>query len=129
VHSAPTLVQSVIKDSDDVCTLISVVVRQCLVVATMLRVGLIWALVRGWQLMLVGFAIAPVFVGAMALQTMLIAEFEARIKWARENVRKIYYELLICRLFPLPLLRILLGHCQRLWHLLHQTGAHFLQAN
>src|SRR5271168_3325242 len=37
----------------------------------MLGVGSGWALIRGWQLTLAGFVIAPVFAGAMALQTRL----------------------------------------------------------
>jgi ATP-binding cassette subfamily B (MDR/TAP) protein 1 len=58
----------------------------------MLSVGLIWALVRGWQLTLVGFAIAPVFVLTMIVQSRLVAKCELRNKRAREDVAKGYYE-------------------------------------
>ncbi|EPS93998.1 hypothetical protein FOMPIDRAFT_128997 [Fomitopsis schrenkii] len=58
----------------------------------MLGIGLIWALVRGWQLTLVGFAIAPVFAVTMAVQTNLVAKCEMRNKRAREEVAKGYYE-------------------------------------
>jgi ATP-binding cassette, subfamily B (MDR/TAP), member 1 len=42
--------------------------------------------------MLAGFAIAPVFVGVMALQTRLVVQCEARNKKAREDVAKGYYD-------------------------------------
>jgi ATP-binding cassette, subfamily B (MDR/TAP), member 1 len=58
----------------------------------MLGVSLIWELLQGWQLTLVGFAIAPVFAGAMALQTGLVWKCELRNKRAREKVAKGYYE-------------------------------------
>jgi ATP-binding cassette subfamily B (MDR/TAP) protein 1 len=61
----------------------------------MLSVGLIWALVRGWQLTLAGFAIAPVFAGVMAIQTRWVAEAEVRNKRAREDVAKGYYDAVV----------------------------------
>ena len=82
------LVQILIKDGDDARSLIASVLSQSLVVGAMLGVGLIWALVRGWQLTLVGFAIAPVFAGAMALQSALVSKCEVRNKRAREEVAK-----------------------------------------
>ena len=42
-----------IKDGDDARTLIATVPRQTFVVVSMVGVGLIWALVQGWQLTLV----------------------------------------------------------------------------
>lgn len=91
-NSPVRLVQILVKDGDDARNLIAVVIGQCLVVGTMLSVGLIWALVRGWQLTLVGFAIAPVFAMTMAIQSRLIAKCEVRNKRAREDVAKAYYE-------------------------------------
>ncbi|KAI0772893.1 P-loop containing nucleoside triphosphate hydrolase protein [Trametes elegans] len=91
-NSPVRLVQILIKDGDDARSLLSAVVCQCLVVVAMLGVGLIWALVRGWQLTLVGFAIAPVFAATMALQTHLVAKCEVRNKRAREDVAKQYYD-------------------------------------
>lgn len=58
----------------------------------MLGVGLIWALVRGWELTFVGFAVAPVFATVMAFQTKLVAGCEMRNKNAREDVAKGFYE-------------------------------------
>ena len=76
-HSLSDIVQVVVKDGDDARNLISVVCAQFLVVGAMLGVGLIWALTRGWQLTLAGFAVAPVFAGVMVLQTKLVVKCEA----------------------------------------------------
>ncbi|KAF9483294.1 P-loop containing nucleoside triphosphate hydrolase protein [Pholiota conissans] len=94
-NSAPRLAQVIVRDGDDARNLVSVVLAQGVVVTTMLGVGLIWALVRGWQLTLAGFAIAPVFAGVMALQTRLVAKCEVRNKRAREEVARGYYEAII----------------------------------
>lgn len=95
-NSPVRLVQILIKDGDDARSLISSVLCQSLVVSAMLGVGLIWALVRGWQLTLAGFAIAPVFAGVMALQSNLVAKCEVRNKRAREEVAKQYYDVSDC---------------------------------
>ncbi|KAG6814573.1 hypothetical protein H0H92_000101 [Tricholoma furcatifolium] len=86
------LVQVIVKDAEDARNLIAVVASQAFVVFTMLTVGLAWAMVRGWELTLVGFAIAPVFAGVMAAQTVLVAGCELRNKRAREEIAKNYYE-------------------------------------
>ncbi|PFH48426.1 hypothetical protein AMATHDRAFT_65547 [Amanita thiersii Skay4041] len=92
-ENAPSkIVQTLVKDGDDARNLISVVIGQCLVVSAMLGVGMIWALVRGWQLTLAGVAIAPVFAGVMAIQSGLVAKCEIRNKRAREEVAQGYYE-------------------------------------
>ena len=91
-HSPSDIVQVVVKDGDDARNLISVVWAQFLVVGAMLGVGLVWALIRGWQLTLAGFAIAPVLAGVMALQTRLVVRCEARNKKAREDVARGYYD-------------------------------------
>jgi ATP-binding cassette subfamily B (MDR/TAP) protein 1 len=91
-NSPARLVQILIKDGDDARTLIATVLAQLFVVGAMLGVGLVWALVQGWQLMLVGFAIAPVFAATIALQTHRLAKCELRNKRAREDVAKGYYK-------------------------------------
>jgi hypothetical protein len=70
-------------------------------VAAMLSVGLVWALAKGWQLTMVGLAIAPVFAGAMAFQTGLVAKCELRTKRATEEVAMSYYEVSFFLLFSL----------------------------
>lgn len=94
-NSPSKLVQILVKDAEDARNLIAVVWCQFLVVATMLSVGLIWAMIRGWQLTLVGLAVAPVFAGVMTLQTALVAKCELRNKRAREDVAKGYYDAII----------------------------------
>jgi ATP-binding cassette subfamily B (MDR/TAP) protein 1 len=84
--------QVLIKDGDDAKNLIAVVLGQCLVVIAMLGAGLIWAMVVGWQLTLVGIGFAPVFALAMTLQTGLVGKCELRNKRVREEVAKGYYE-------------------------------------
>jgi ATP-binding cassette subfamily B (MDR/TAP) protein 1 len=91
-NAAVKLCQILTRDGDDARSLISAVFAQGTVVVSMLAVGLIWALARGWQLTLVGFAIAPVFVLTMVVQSRLVAKCELRNKRAREDVAKGYYD-------------------------------------
>jgi ATP-binding cassette subfamily B (MDR/TAP) protein 1 len=91
-NAASRLCQVLTRDGDDARSLISAVIAQSVVVVSMLAVGLIWALVRGWQLTLVGFAIAPVFIVTMVVQSRLVAKCELRNKRAREEVAKGYYD-------------------------------------
>lgn len=101
-NSAVRIVQILVKDGDDARSLIATVLCQALVVCAMLGLGLTWALIRGWQLTLVGFAIAPVFAVTMAVQTNLVAKCEMRNKRAREDVAKGYYDVskLTCCTIP-----------------------------
>ncbi|KAJ3473619.1 hypothetical protein NLI96_g12910 [Meripilus lineatus] len=91
-NSSVRLMQILVKDGDDARTLIGDVLGQLLAVVAMLGVGLVWALVTGWQLTLVGFAIAPVFAVTMMVQTRLVVGCEVRNKRAREEVAKGYYD-------------------------------------
>ncbi|KAF9521660.1 P-loop containing nucleoside triphosphate hydrolase protein [Crepidotus variabilis] len=86
-NDAPAVTQIVVKDADNARNLVSVVVGQCLVVSSMLGVGLVWAMIRGWQLTLAGLAIGPVFAVTMAC--------EVRNKRARESVTRGYYDAII----------------------------------
>ena len=86
------IAQTLVKDAEDARNLIAVCVGQSVAVFAMLGVGLIWALVQGWQLTLAGLAIALVFAGVMAVQARLVANAERRNKTAREEVAKAYYE-------------------------------------
>ncbi|KAJ7302356.1 P-loop containing nucleoside triphosphate hydrolase protein [Mycena albidolilacea] len=83
---------SLIKDGDDARELLAGGAGQLLVVGAMFGVGLVWALLRGWQLALVGFAVVPVFGAAMAAQTGVVARCEVRNKRAAEEVAGRYYE-------------------------------------
>jgi ATP-binding cassette subfamily B (MDR/TAP) protein 1 len=96
-NAAAKLCQVLTRDGDDARSLISAVISQSIVVVSMLAVGLIWALVRGWQLTLVGFAIGPVFILTMVVQSRLVARCELRNKRAREDVAKGYYDVGLSR--------------------------------
>jgi ATP-binding cassette, subfamily B (MDR/TAP), member 1 len=91
-NAAAKLCQILTRDGDDARALISSVISQSTVVFSMFAVGLIWALARGWQLTLVGFAVGPVFILTMVVQSRLVAKCELRNKRAREDVAKGYYE-------------------------------------
>lgn len=97
-NSPVQLVQVLVKDGDDARNLVAVVAGQCVVVVSMPAVGLVWAMVRGWQLTLVGLAIAPMFAGVMAVQTKLVVSCEVRNKRAREDIARGYYN--VHFLFP-----------------------------
>jgi ATP-binding cassette subfamily B (MDR/TAP) protein 1 len=90
-NSPDKIVQLLMKDGDDARTLVATILGQFVVVVTMMSVGIIWALVVGWQLTLVGCAIGPLFAGAMMGQSILLGRFELRNKRAREGVAKQYY--------------------------------------
>jgi ATP-binding cassette subfamily B (MDR/TAP) protein 1 len=99
-HTPARLVQILVKDPDDARNLVSVVWGQCLVIGAMLGVGIVWAVVREWQLTLAGCAIAPVFALTMAVQSGL-AGCEERNKRAREEVARGYYDVCLLSLFVL----------------------------
>jgi ATP-binding cassette, subfamily B (MDR/TAP), member 1 len=86
------MVQVLIKDGDDARSLIATVLPQTIVVIAMFGTGMIWAMATGWQLTLIGIAIAPVFAITMVVQTKLVSKCELRNKRAREDVAKQYYE-------------------------------------
>jgi len=108
-NSPVRLVQILIKDGDDARALIGTVLPQCFLVGSMFSVGLIWALVQGWQLTLVGIVIAPIFALTMAVQSKLVSKCELRNKRARESVAKNYYEVLHCAT------SLVSGYLQHLW--------------
>ncbi|KIJ64941.1 hypothetical protein HYDPIDRAFT_89521 [Hydnomerulius pinastri MD-312] len=91
-NAPASLAQVLVKDADDARSLVAVVMGQCVVVIAMMGLGLVWAMVWGWQLTLVGMAIGPVFVGVMGVQSGLVAKAEVRNKRAREEVARVYYE-------------------------------------
>jgi ATP-binding cassette, subfamily B (MDR/TAP), member 1 len=91
-NSPATIVQSLIKDGDDMIPLVSTIPGHFLTAVTMIAVGIIWALIVGWKLTLVGVAILPVFGGAIGAQFMLLNKIELRNKRMREEVARIFYE-------------------------------------
>jgi ATP-binding cassette subfamily B (MDR/TAP) protein 1 len=91
--TAGAIVTSIVKDADDAQALVGRIVGQLVVVIAMVALGLIWAMVIGWQLTLVGLAFAPIFVVAMALQSRVVTKHEIRNKAKREAVAKRFYDM------------------------------------
>ncbi|KAG7088675.1 hypothetical protein E1B28_012647 [Marasmius oreades] len=86
-HNTPMhLTHTLTSSTDDARLLLSTVITQLLVVIAMFSVGIIWALIRGWELTLAGVAVAPVFAGVMALQAKAVAECVRRAREQSENV-------------------------------------------
>lgn len=92
-NSVTSITTSIIKDSDDARNLLGRILPQLVVVVAMIGVGLIWALVSGWQLTLVGMAFGPIFILAMSLQSKVVTKFETRNKRKREEVSKRFYDM------------------------------------
>ena len=90
-NTASELCRVLMLDGYNASLLISTVIPQSVVIFSMLTVGLIWALVRGWQLTFVGFAIGLVYILTMVVQSRLVAECEVGNKRAREEVARGYY--------------------------------------
>jgi ATP-binding cassette subfamily B (MDR/TAP) protein 1 len=80
------------RDPDDGKAFLTIVMPQLIVVSSMLGTGIIWALVRGWQLTLVAFGLIPVFIGLSTLQNKFSGQYESRNKERREDVNRKYYD-------------------------------------
>ncbi|KAF5351575.1 hypothetical protein D9758_007220 [Tetrapyrgos nigripes] len=92
---APSVIhftQTLVTQGEDAKSLFSICLGQALVVIAMLGVGLIWAMVIGWEFTLVGLAIAPVFAGVMIIQSGLVAGCERRNRTVRREVGKSYFD-------------------------------------
>ncbi|KIY52629.1 P-loop containing nucleoside triphosphate hydrolase protein, partial [Fistulina hepatica ATCC 64428] len=90
-HGPAEMARVIVKDGDDARSLLATVASQACVVIAMLTVGLVWAMVNGWQLTLAGLAIAPIFAISMSLQARKVASYDRQNKKAREAVDKEYY--------------------------------------
>lgn len=91
-NSPPQLVQHLIKDVDDMRTLVSQIAGKFVVFVSMIGLGLIWAMVIQWRLTLVGMAIAPVFGAIVVGNEILVGRAESANKLSRDRVAKLFYE-------------------------------------
>ncbi|WRT66924.1 uncharacterized protein IL334_003889 [Kwoniella shivajii] len=91
-NSPSRLVQILIKDADDARTLMSHVIGKAVTVTTMIGLGIIWAMVVGWQLTFIGIVLAPLFGGFIAFNVWLMGKREVIHKAGRENVARTFYE-------------------------------------
>ncbi|KAL7422237.1 ATP-dependent permease [Cryptotrichosporon argae] len=91
-NSPARLVHALIKDAEDMRTLMSVIIGKAATFVTMVVLGLVWAMVIGWRLTLVGIAIGPVFAAIVMISERFTDLAEIRNKRAREAVAKTFYE-------------------------------------
>lgn len=91
-NSTSSLCHSIIKDTEDARLMVGTIIGQIVVVISMLAIGLIWAMVSGWELTLVGLGLAPIFVIATRLQAGALSVIEARNKVLREDVSKRFHQ-------------------------------------
>lgn len=91
-NSVATIVNIVVKDAEDARHVLGGVCGQALAVIVMVGFGLIWALVVGWELTLVGFAIAPICLCGMMFTTRIVDRYEGKNKALREVVAKKFHE-------------------------------------
>lgn len=96
INSPSRLMQIMIKDADDMRALMSTCIGHLIVATTMIGLGLIWAMVVGWRLTLVGLAIAPVFGILMIVEATLLSKMETVNKRRREDLARAFYEVGDC---------------------------------
>lgn len=91
-NSPARLVQSLIKDADDMRHLMGEVIGKFAVLIAMIGLGIIWAMVINWRLTLVGVALAPSFAIMIMLNEFLIGRAETVNKAKREALARTFYE-------------------------------------
>lgn len=91
--SPQSLVTRIIKDAEDARNLIARSLGALLTVCAMVGVALVWSMCVGWQLTLVGVALAPIYIGVLTVQSRIVAGYEARNKLRREEVAKRFYDM------------------------------------
>jgi ATP-binding cassette subfamily B (MDR/TAP) protein 1 len=91
-NSPARLVQTLIKDADDIRQIVGSVLGKIVVFISMVGLGIGWALVVDWRLTLVGLALGPLFGAMMVLQDSLVGRAEVVNKARREEVARTFYE-------------------------------------
>ncbi len=91
-NAASRMVQTLIKDAEDMRPLMSVVIGKSVTIVVMLSVGLSWAMAIGWRVTLVGLAVGPFFALAIMIGSYFIDKMEAGNKMAREDLSRMFYE-------------------------------------
>ena len=94
LHSPVRIVQSLIKDVDDMRLLVASVIGKFTVFVVMVGFGIIWAITVEWRLTLIGVALAPVFAVSIGLNNNMISAAEIRNKAKREAVARTFYEVI-----------------------------------
>ena len=107
LHSPVRIVQSLVKDVDDMRLLVASVIGKFTVFVVMVGLGIIWAMTVDWRLTLIGVALAPVFAVIIGLNNQMISAAEVRNKAKREAVARTFYEVTPSPLLLLDLADIL----------------------
>ncbi|SNX84037.1 related to STE6 - ABC transporter [Melanopsichium pennsylvanicum] len=92
-NSAALICQSIVKDGDDARNFVGQIIGQLGLITSMVTLGIVWAMVVGWKLTLVGVAFGPVFLAATFLQSRVIGSYEARNKLKREAVSESFHSM------------------------------------
>ena len=90
--SVIALVNLLVKDTEDARNLLGMIAGQALAVFVMLSLGIIWALVVGWELTLAGFAVAPFFMVSLVWQSGVVDRYERVNKVLRESASKKFHQ-------------------------------------
>lgn len=98
-NSPVNLVSTLVKDAEDARNLIGYVAGNLFTIFAMISLGLIWALVTGWQLTLVGFALGPLFVLSTVASTRILGAYERMNKAEREDCARKFHQVgwMLCR--------------------------------
>ncbi|TKY88749.1 hypothetical protein EX895_002380 [Sporisorium graminicola] len=92
-NSPPRICQSIVKDGEDARNLLGQITGQLALIATMISLGIGWALVVGRKLTLAGVAFGPVFLVAITAQSRVISFYEVRNKHKREHVSESFHSM------------------------------------
>lgn len=81
-----------VADVEDARNVIGMIAGQFLLVSVMLLLGLIWAMVVGWELTLIGLSVAPVMLIVLMWQTSFLGKREQIDKAHREDAASQFYQ-------------------------------------
>ena len=91
-NSSIKLVSILVKDAEDARNIIGSVFGNILVIISITMLGFIWALIKGWQLTLVGLAMGPLFVLSAAASSRILGKYEQSNKAQREECAKKFFQ-------------------------------------
>lgn len=81
-----------VADVEDARNVIGMIAGQFVLVTVMLLLGLIWAMVVGWELTLIGLSIAPVMLLVLVWQTTYLGKREQKNKLLREDAANQFHQ-------------------------------------
>lgn len=75
-----------VKDVAEARNVVGMISGQLVIVIVMVSFGMIWAMISGWQLTLIGMAVAPILMGVLIWQTKLLGLKERQNKDMRDDL-------------------------------------------